>query len=256
MDRATHDAPRAGEDLGSMARTFAQLGKLLKRPGPAPLEALVAVALERIPGTEAASITTLAGGRFQTPAATDGWVLEADQLQYTLGSGPCVDAILEDTVYRPADLQHDARWPEFGRRVGEEFGVRSMLAFRLHLDVADTIAALNLYSRQLGAFDEEAEMVGLLVATHGAAAVNAALNGDRVVNLERALKTNRDIGTAVGILMASHQVTQQQAFDLLAVASQRSNLKLQLVAERVVQSGALEISGGLGRIPVRREPRR
>lgn len=246
MDLEPRNAPRTGDDLLSMARAFSELGDLLKRPDLTPLDALLAVALDRIGGTEAASITTLAGGTFRTPAATDEWARQADHLQYELGSGPCVDAVVEDTVYRPEDLLHDTRWQAFGQRVNAEFGVRSMLSFRLHLDATDTIAGLNLYSRQFAAFDEKAELVGLLLATHGAVAVAAVLSRSRIANLEQALKSNRDIGTAVGILMASHQLTQQQAFDLLSVASQRSNLKLYLVAQRVVETGALEITGGAG----------
>ena len=242
-------------DLANLASAFGELGELLRRPGRSPLDALVAVCLDRVPGTEAASVTTLVDGTFHTAATTDEWATQADLLQYALGSGPCVDAIVADTIYRPDDLQHDPRWPEFGRRVSAELGVQSMLSFRMHLEATATIAGLNLYARRPAAFGEEATVIGLLLATHGAVAVTAAQHGDRVANLEQALVTNRDIGTAVGIIMALHKVTRQQAFDLLAVASQRANLKLQVVAERVVATGALELAGGSGRAPLRRQPR-
>ena len=49
------------------------------------------------------------------------------------------------------------------------------------------------------------------------------------------------IGTAVGIVMASDQLTAQQGFTLLATASQNTNSKLRDIATRVVDTGALPL---------------
>ena len=61
----------------------------------------------------------------------------------------------------------------------------------------------------------------------------------RADNLERALASNRTIGTAIGILMALERVTSAEAFDLLRQCSQRTNRKLRDVAEDVIFTGAL-----------------
>ncbi len=61
----------------------------------------------------------------------------------------------------------------------------------------------------------------------------------QVVNLEIALGSNRDIGTAIGILMNSHLVTQDEAFTMLRLASQHSHRKLREVANDVIFTGAL-----------------
>jgi hypothetical protein len=61
----------------------------------------------------------------------------------------------------------------------------------------------------------------------------------RVANLERALVSNRRIGMALGILMARHGLTEQQAFDLLRQQSSRRNVKLAALAEEVVYTGDL-----------------
>jgi len=240
---------RSSAELVSVASAFADLGDRLDTSGvtaKGALEALVVVAVERVPGAEAASVTTMKKGTLTTAASTEDWSRAADSLQYDLGSGPCVDAIIEDTIFRPENLRTDPRWPEFGRRVAEDLGVLSMLSFRLRLDSDDMVAGLNLYSRRERAFDDEATMVGLLLATHGSLAVNAALAHERRTHLQRALETNRDIGTAMGILMWRHRVTRQQAFDLLAVASQRTNSKLHDVAAGVIDSGTLDVD-----LPVR-----
>src|ERR1700759_993323 len=63
-------------------------------------------------GAGHAGITLLRRGQFETPAATDDLPRRVDAIQYELGSGPCVDAVLDDTIYRTGDLAGDTRWPE------------------------------------------------------------------------------------------------------------------------------------------------
>jgi hypothetical protein len=61
----------------------------------------------------------------------------------------------------------------------------------------------------------------------------------RAANLEQALATNREIGQAIGILMATEQITADQAFDRLRSASQHLHRKLRAIAADVVQTGML-----------------
>lgn len=62
-----------------------------------------------------------------------------------------------------------------------------------------------------------------------------------VSHLQVALASNRDIGTAMGILMTVHLVSHEEAFDLLRRASQHSHRKLRDVAADVIFTGAVEI---------------
>jgi ANTAR domain len=243
MDQWTETFDAAPGDLLEVAKAFEELEALLGAAHPAAFEALVKVTVDRVPGAQSASITTLTNGTFQTVAATDDRAMRADAIQYELGSGPCVDAIIEDAVYRPGNLATDPRWPDFARRASDELGVASMLSYRLQLDSELAVGGLNIYSDKAFAFDDEAVMIGLLLATHGSRAVSAALLQEQVANLQRALETNRDIGTAIGILMSRHRVSRQQAFNLLAVASQHSNRKISDIASEVLVSGTLELPG-------------
>ncbi|MGS0687809.1 ATP-binding protein [Nakamurella sp. GG22] len=61
----------------------------------------------------------------------------------------------------------------------------------------------------------------------------------RAEQIRSALESNRSIGTAVGIVMASYQLTAKQGFQLLVRASQHANSKLRDVAATVVQTGSL-----------------
>ena len=58
-------------------------------------------------------------------------------------------------------------------------------------------------------------------------------------HLQYAVETNREIGAAIGILMATQQLNQTQAFDALRAESQHSHRKLRDVASDVVFTGTL-----------------
>lgn len=154
-----------------------------------------------------------------------------------------MDAIVDEALDHPDDLRSDRRWPEYAVRVHQELGWISMLSFRLRPELAgvELVAGLNLYADVPLVFDETATHTGLLLATHGGMAVGAEINRDRAEHLGRALATNRDIGVAIGVLMARHQLTRQQAFDLLRVASQDRNRKLHTIAVEVADTGTLNL---------------
>jgi DNA-binding response OmpR family regulator len=62
---------------------------------------------------------------------------------------------------------------------------------------------------------------------------------DKAANLEKALASNRQIGAAMGILMARLQLTPDLAFDLLRKESQNGHRKLRDIAEEVMMTGEL-----------------
>jgi hypothetical protein len=96
------------------------------------LRVLVDQAVAWIPGAEYAGITVGGAGRgFATVPATDDVVLVADGIQYELGSGPCVDAVLQQAIFNAPDLRSEQRWPEFARRAVDVTGIVSMLSLRL-----------------------------------------------------------------------------------------------------------------------------
>jgi hypothetical protein len=181
-----------GESLRAVAVMFTELGERLAAAKTARVfDALVETAVHRIPGADAASITTLRRGKFTTIGATHDRARSADALQYDLGSGPCVDAILDEALYNPDDLRHDDRWPEYGRRASAQLGWMSMLSYRLNSSLIEdeVVAGLNMYAERPRAFDDLALRMGVLLATHGALLVAADVHRERAEHLERALET-------------------------------------------------------------------
>ena len=58
-----------------------------------------------------------------------------------------------------------------------------------------------------------------------------------------ALHTNRSIGIAMGILMARHGITSEEAFLMLRKRSTTTNTKLRQVADGVLEAGDLPPRG-------------
>jgi transcriptional regulator with GAF, ATPase, and Fis domain len=227
-----------------LASLYADIGRQLDahRKTADAFAAVAHTALARVPAADWTSITRGRHGSFETVAATDPTAVEVDSIQYELGSGPCVDAVLQDTVFRTGDLRADPRWPKFGH-LAADAGVHSMLSFRLFLDEDDLIAGLNFYSTRKDAFDEDAQTIGTLLATHGALAISAAAAREQAAQLQQALITSRNIGMAMGVLMAQHKISRNEAFDLLRMASQHANRKLADIALDVADTGTLDLPG-------------
>lgn len=201
--------------------------------------AITQLAVQHIPGVEQASISEDRNGTLRTLASTGAMATAADLLQFELRSGPCVAALTDDGAYRTADIAADDRWPELGRRAITESVAASMLSFRLYAAEVTRIIGLNLYSAQPAAFDDDAHALGAILATYSAHALRTATAREKAANLQQALNTNREIGAAMGIIMATHKVTRDSAFTLLRVASQNSNRKLIDIAADVVDTGLL-----------------
>ncbi|KOV72333.1 antitermination regulator [Streptomyces sp. AS58] len=219
--------------MASMAR------ELLGRESvTATLERITASAIELVDGCDAAGILVLHGQQVESLAPTHQMVIDSDRLQERLGQGPCFDAARLSTgerVFRIADLTGEQqRWPAYAPQA-RELGVGSMMGFLLYTDDED-LGALNLYSRQPGAFTEVSELAGWLLASHAAVAFSAARTH---AQMEQAVATRHMIGEAMGILMGSHHLTDDQAFDVLRRYSQQTNTKLRDVAQQVCEKGGL-----------------
>jgi hypothetical protein len=244
----THTAPEGPDTLPGRGRRlideFAAVGAKLS--GYTDVDEVLAdlshACLRLVPHAEHAATSRRERQGFVTIGATSDVPPRVDKIQYELGHGPCVDAILTDNLFNAGDLRTDPRWPEFGRRAAEEAGILSMLSFRLFFEDADSaelLAALNLYAAEPEAFDEVDETILALVATHGALAISSAHQRRRADGVTAALQSNRDIGAAMGVLMARLLVTREQAFDLMRIASQRTNRKLRDIAADVLETGTL-----------------
>ena len=201
------------------------------------LQLAVDLAAELVRGCDVADIMFFREVGTTTPVSTDPIAVAIGRLQEETGEGPCLDAARHKEVVITGDLAVDERWPSFGPRIAE-MGMRSAVAYQLFLqrNDGDRFGALALYGAQPHAFDEGSVELGEVFAAHCAAVLAAAIANE---GARAALESRDVIGQAKGILMARHNVSASEAFDLLRRASQSRHLKLRELAQHVAEAGAL-----------------
>jgi hypothetical protein len=216
---------------GTLAET---IRSVIARPSrQESLQAVIDMAVRSGP-CEKASITALGPRRSVTTiACSDELVLRADQLQYQLNEGPCLDAVWTDGIYVVPDLLADGRWPRWAPKA-RELGIGA--SFSVHLFTDTRLGSLNLYSEASRRFDDNDIENARVVAAH--ASVVVAYTRD-VHNLTRAADSRNLIGQAQGILMGRYRIPAPTAFAALRRYSQQNNVKLHALSEQLTTTGEL-----------------
>jgi GAF domain-containing protein len=199
---------------------------------------LVHLAVGHTPAAQACGLTLDLSGRGVTVNATGPLAQEADERQYRVDDGPCLQAMREGVVVRVDDMTRETRWGAFPP-LAVQVGVRSSLSLPLEVE-GRSRGALNLYSTRPAAFDDDARLTAGRWAAQASGALAVALriaDGDeRADRLAGGLDTRTTIGQAIGLVMAQERCSAEQAFALLRVSSQRRNVKLRDVAAALVAS--------------------
>jgi GAF domain-containing protein len=200
------------------------------------LEETIKLVVAAVPEADHGAVTLLESSGMTTATQTDDFAREIDELERDAGEGPCIQAIRTGVVHRVDDYTKESRWPLFAKLVAER-GIRSSLG--IPLKVEDEVkGALNLYSKEVEGFlDTDLEVIELFAKKASVGLANAEIhrkNRQMISNLEEAMKSRELIGQAQGILMEREGCSAEQAFQMLVRASQNLNIKLRLVAERVV----------------------
>ena len=199
-------------------------------------------AVRAIPRVDGAGVTLVVPGKatpsVETWVATPQFVRDTDALQYDiLKEGPCITCMQSRRPAVSGALGSDSRWPRFGNRLAE-MGVHSVMALPLLID-GQVIGAINCYAHALDAFAEHAVQLGSQFAGPAAVSVyNAQLLSqarDRAEHLQRALGSRAVIDQAIGIMRSRSGASADEAFDRLVRISQAENVKLRVIAERLVE---------------------
>ena len=170
----------------------------------------------------------------ETVAATHPLVAELDKIQLETGEGPDLELMADRHGVRIADVRLDRRWPMWADQVAAT-GVRSMLGTRLYT-TRSTIGSLNFYDPEPDRFTEEDVDVAHMLARHAAVAMENARGTE---HLWKAIDARNLIGQAQGILMERFTIDADQAFAVLRRYSQDNNLRLHVVAEKLIATRGL-----------------
>lgn len=202
------------------------------------LDRIAELAKRTVPGAVEVSVTLVRSDTPVTAAFTGHLALEADEMQYERGFGPCLDAARGGVLMRIDDMTTETRWPDYAAKVST-IGVRSSVSVPLPLQ-EDVIGALNIYGDQPHAFDDDAVEVAETFGAHAAVALaNAdmyASTAQLAQQMKDAMQSRAVIEQAKGIIMAQRRCDADQAFHTLVRASQATNRKLRDVAADIVAS--------------------
>ncbi|SDY81967.1 hypothetical protein SAMN05660209_03790 [Geodermatophilus africanus] len=148
-------------------------------------------------------------------AATDGAAMELEELQFTLGEGPCVDAshsgrpVLQPDLARTAPL----RWPAFAGGALQA-GVRALFAFPLQVG-AIRVGVLDLYRDRVGPLSAD-ELIEALSFADAATLVLLNVQAGYPVSMPVPVLDDRaEVHQATGVVSVQAGVGLAEALVLL-----------------------------------------
>jgi GAF domain-containing protein len=240
---SSHRRERKTPPLNNLTGLHESLAKVVlgNRDLVEVLTEITRIARREMPSIEAASVTLIRGEKPFTAAYDGQMALDADELQYERGYGPCMDAGRAGQVLLIDDMRTEQRWPDYAQHAAAH-GVLSSLSVPLPFQGA-TIGALNTYAKRPRFLDDRdvelAEDIAAWIAIAIGNAEAAAKTSEDLSNLRVAMMSRAVIEQAKGILMERHKIKEDEAFTILTHACQRTNIELRDMAEELVRTGAL-----------------
>jgi len=161
-----------------------------------------------------------------------------EELQYTLGEGPCVDAHQQDKVVAEPDLADPVtrRWPAF-TPPALQAGVRAIFGFPLRVGTVH-LGALNLYRDLPGPLTGDQHADALVVADVAARWVLEAQAGAPVDMVAEELEVSADfhfaVHNAAGIVSVQEGISVTDALIRLRASAFSSDRLLADVAQDVI----------------------
>jgi len=189
------------------------------------------------------------GGTVEVVASSEPTARRADQLQLGHGEGPALNVRHDAEICLSGDVGADSRWPRWGPDAAE-LGWLSVLSVPMVTPEQD-LGILTLYCHRASAFDATHAYAARIFAEYAATALVYACETE---GLREAITARHRIGLAQGILMEQHNLDSEEAFSMMRRYSQANNVKVRVVAEQVIETGAFPGGGAPRRRVVRRRP--
>ncbi|MGH3496243.1 MAG: GAF and ANTAR domain-containing protein [Nocardioidaceae bacterium] len=212
---------------------------------PAPAEPGTVGWLSRLCGAATRSLssagvglTLMAGdGVRGVVAASDGVSRSLEELQFTVGEGPCMDAYgTRAAVLEPDLVEATERWPAYSAAAYEK-GVRAVFAFPMQIGTA-RLGVLDVYRQEPGPLSQEA--IGRVEAFADAAVANllddqqAAAAGGAEAAATLALQARLELYQAQGMVTVQLEIGLDEAMARLRAYAYAEDLSLSQVAADIV----------------------
>jgi GAF domain-containing protein len=234
------------------AEALERLGRMSLRglPMDSLLQTVAELTKTVMPGRPETSVLLLVKDRPTTVVSTGELATDLDETQYDRDQGPCLHAARTGELTEIADTRTETRWPDYAVRAAER-GSLSSLSIPLLIDEDEQVTgALNIYARTPQAFDEDSRAVATRFGPYAAVAVGNLYAyqsaRDLADNLQAALESRAVIDQAKGVLIERYKLTPDQAFQLLAQASMRTNRKLRDISDDLVRTGEFPVAAPRG----------
>jgi hypothetical protein len=186
----------------------------------------------------ALAVMTGSGSR-EMVYATDSVAQELDELQFTLGEGPCIDAFRERRPVLEAAMDAEAaqdRWPGFAREA-VELGAQAAFAFPLQA-AGVAFGVLELYRSSPGGLTDAELHTALLIVTAADHLVldelsRSTRSGAGVLGPGRS-GSHPEVHQATGMVAVQLGVPMQEALSRLRAAAYSGDQTIDEVARDVV----------------------
>jgi hypothetical protein len=189
-----------------------------------------------------ASLTVMEGPDRQEPVcATDEVSARIDELQFSLGDGPCVESFSTGRAVLVADIADpdERRWPVFAAAAADT-GARGMYVFPLNVG-ASRIGVLDCYRDTPGVLDEQ-ELTGALRAADAAvwtlldtmASLPGEAGAQDVEVVDGSSLARAEVHQATGMLIAQGHLTAAAALARLRAAAFAAGRTITDIADDVL----------------------
>ncbi|MGH8869658.1 MAG: GAF and ANTAR domain-containing protein [Actinomycetes bacterium] len=190
-------------------------------------------------GVTGAGIALLTStGALATVAASNPEMRQVDELQFTVGEGPCVEAFRSRGPVLEADLESasSARWPGFSPTAAK-MGVRAVFALPLQVNTV-RLGALDLYRDVAGPLDESTLTDALILAEAATLALleleDATSHLEGAGLLDEPTLWRPEVHQATGRIMVQLGVSNQEALLRLRAHAFARDLSVTEVAREVL----------------------
>jgi hypothetical protein len=214
---------------GHWTRVRAVVGRV----GPS-MDALCAVCVVELASVRGASVMAVGRtGARAMPVVSDETSGTVEELQFTLGEGPCVDAMSLGRPVLIADLhtaECELRWPAFVP-AAVVAGVAAIFTFPLQVG-AIRIGALSVYRDRIGGLPDD-ELAAALVCADAATLLllSSGVDGHPHVELGRRAVVHQ----ATGMVTAQLGISIDEAFVRLRAHAYVQDRPLDEIAREVVE---------------------
>jgi hypothetical protein len=196
---------------------------------PQALDRLAVFIAATVPSVLRCSVTLITEGMplSRAAAGTPGQAL--DDLQYSAGQGPGLDAARTRELITVQDLPADARWPELGDCARAQ-GVHSVAA--IPLDVRrSSVGSVSLFVAGPHGIVPELLLTAMAIVSQA-----EILLGE--LGRRAALSEGATVDRAAGVIIAQRGCGVREAYGVLRDTAQRLGMDRRAVAERLIAAAA------------------